>query len=126
MALLLEALGHEARVANDGASALRAVDAYPPDLILLDLGLPDLDGFEVAQLLRLRPGGDAFRIVALTGWGQPEDRERSRAAGFDQHFVKPLSRDALETLVSTLADLPPRTVSVGDPPASRPIRKATA
>jgi len=117
MALLLEALGHEAIVANDGASALRCAAEQPPDLILLDLGLPDLDGVEVARLLRLRPGGETLRIVALTGWGQPADRERTREAGFDLHFVKPLSREALETLVNTLAEAGPSISPPMLPPA---------
>lgn len=106
LALLLEALGHEAVVANDGGTALRLAPAIHPDLVLLDLGLPDIDGLDVARLLRANPACAGVRIVALTGWSQPADRERTRLAGFDFHFVKPLSRDALETLVSTLVEPP--------------------
>lgn len=115
--LLIEAIGHDAEAVHDGGSALRRAAEYAPDLILLDLGLPDIDGLEVARILRLRPGGDALRIVALTGWGQPADRERTRSAGFDMHFVKPLSRDALETLVATLAELPSHDAQAATPAA---------
>lgn len=106
LSLLLDALGHEPLVANTGASALHCAAERRPDLILLDLGLPDLDGCEVARLLRLQPDGPSLRIVALTGWGQPEDRARTAAAGFDGHLVKPLSREALESLLAALADVP--------------------
>jgi CheY-like chemotaxis protein len=90
LAMLLESLGHETRVVHDGASALRAVAEYRPQTLLLDIGLPDIDGYEVARRLRAIQGSERLRIVAISGWGQPDDRERSRGAGFDLHLVKPV------------------------------------
>jgi CheY-like chemotaxis protein len=90
LAMLLRSLGHETRVVHDGAEALRAVPEYRPQIVLLDIGMPGLDGYEVARRLRAMDGGEALRIVAVTGWGQEADREKSRAAGFDLHLVKPV------------------------------------
>jgi CheY-like chemotaxis protein len=88
--MLLRSLGHETRVVHDGAEALRAVPGYRPHIVLLDIGMPGLDGYEVARRLRAMDGGEALRIVAVTGWGQEADREKSREAGFDLHLVKPV------------------------------------
>jgi len=105
LAELLVAMGCEARVAHDGPSALLAAQDFGPALVLLDIGLPVMDGYEVAA--RLRGGGfDRLRIAALTGYGQPEDRERSRRAGFDCHFVKPLATEALQALIASVAPAP--------------------
>ncbi|HYD58689.1 MAG TPA: PAS domain S-box protein [Burkholderiales bacterium] len=92
--LLLRSLGHETRVAHDGAAALATAGEFAPDLVLLDIGMPGLDGYEVARRLRAL-GGRRFRLVALTGWGQEADRKRSEEAGFDQHLVKPLDVEEL-------------------------------
>ncbi|MGE5641035.1 MAG: PAS domain S-box protein [Clostridia bacterium] len=94
--VLLKALGHETRVVYDGKDAVRAFDEFQPNLVLLDIGLPGMSGYEVAQLLRSR-GRRGVRIVALTGWGQAEDRRRSREAGFDLHLVKPIDEEALQS-----------------------------
>jgi PAS domain S-box-containing protein len=92
--LLLRSLGHETRAVYDGASALKAAAEFHPDVVLLDIGMPDLDGYEVAR--RLRAMKDApRRIVAVTGWGQPADRQRSQEAGFDRHLVKPVEANEL-------------------------------
>jgi PAS domain S-box-containing protein len=88
--MLLKSLGHETRVVNDGAEALRVAPEYRPSIVLLDIGMPGLDGYEVARRLRAMDGGEALRIVAVTGWGQDTDREKSREAGFDVHLVKPV------------------------------------
>jgi PAS domain S-box-containing protein len=93
--LLLRSLGHETRVAHDGATALQAASDFEPDIVLLDIGMPDLDGYEVARRLRAQRNGRNIRIVAVTGWGQDADRERSREAGFDVHLVKPVGSDEL-------------------------------
>ncbi len=98
MATVLEMLGCAVTVARDGPSALGAVDAAAPEVVLLDLGLPGMDGLEVAR--RLRAGGFAAKLVALSGYGQPEDRVRTRDAGFDAHLVKPVDLDALVPLLS--------------------------
>jgi signal transduction histidine kinase/ActR/RegA family two-component response regulator/PAS domain-containing protein len=95
---LLRLMGAEVAVAYDGASALKAVRSLRPDAILLDIGMPDMDGHEVAR--RLRAMGDDIghpRLIALTGWGQEQDREKTREAGFDDHMVKPVDLDVLRT-----------------------------
>ncbi|HEX2223126.1 MAG TPA: MEDS domain-containing protein [Thermoanaerobaculia bacterium] len=90
MARLLEIAGHEVEVAYDGMDALERARRQRPQAVLLDIGLPRLDGYEVARRLRLDPANRGLRIFAMTGYGHKEDRERSRAAGFDQHLVKPV------------------------------------
>jgi PAS domain S-box-containing protein len=89
LAEILRLQGHEVFTANDGIEAIEKTHAQNPDAILLDLGMPRLDGIEAARRIRALPGGDAPLIVALTGWGQSSDRERTQAAGFDRHLVKP-------------------------------------
>jgi signal transduction histidine kinase len=102
LALLLRMEGHEVRVAHDGPAALAAVDADPPDIVFLDIGMPVMNGYEVAQRLRQRPGLENLLLVAMTGWGQEEDRRRSREAGFDHHLVKPAEPKTLEHLLAGL------------------------
>jgi len=87
-------------IAHDGAAALEAFDRTRPALVLLDLGLPDIDGTEVARRMRARPWAHDVRIVAVTGWGQERDRERTRAAGIDAHVVKPVDPEALLALLA--------------------------
>ncbi len=99
MTMLLELEGHAVTTAQDADSALRAVADFRPDVVLLDLGLPGADGYEVARRLRTRHGEDVL-LVAVTGYGQPEDRARSRAAGFDHHLLKPVDFDALQRLLA--------------------------
>ncbi|WP_437675710.1 hybrid sensor histidine kinase/response regulator [Sorangium sp. So ce131] len=97
--LLLEQAGHTIALAHDGASALEAADRFAPDVVLLDLGMPEMDGYEVARKLRRERddagGAGALKIIALTGYGQQEDQRRSREAGCDAHLVKPVDHDAL-------------------------------
>jgi PAS domain S-box-containing protein len=93
--LLLQSLGHETRVAHDGAAALEAAARFRPDIVLLDIGLPGIDGYEVARRLREANPERPLRIVAVTGWGAEADRRRSEQAGFDLHLVKPLDPEAL-------------------------------
>ena len=105
LGLLLRHLGAEVRVACAGHEALEAFQAYDPAVVLLDLGMPGMDGYEVARRLRAHagPGGRRVPIVALTGWGQEDDRQRTREAGFDHHLIKPADIDSLRSLLSTLA-----------------------
>lgn len=103
LAELLQCLGAETRVVYGGAQALDELAGFQPRLVLLDIGMPGMDGFEAARRIRERPEGrDAF-LVALTGWGRAGDRQRGRDAGFDLHMVKPGEIEALKKL---LADLP--------------------
>jgi PAS domain S-box-containing protein len=100
LAVLIRMQGHEVRVAHDGISALDTARAYRPSLIFLDIGMPGMDGYEVARRLRGMPGLQHTVLAALTGWGQQEDRRRSEAAGFDHHLVKPLEIHVLEDLLA--------------------------
>lgn len=86
---------------NDGRSALATAETAPPDVVLLDLGMPDLDGFEVARRLRREPATAQTLLVAVTGWGQQADRERTKEAGFDCHLVKPVDAGVLRQLLAT-------------------------
>ena len=88
--MLLRSLGYETHVVHDGAAALAAAPRFQPDVVLLDIGMPGIDGYEVARRLRKMKAGRSLRIVAVTGWGQEADRHRSREAGFDVHLVKPV------------------------------------
>ncbi len=101
--LLLGLWGHDARTAHDGPAALAAAAAFRPDVVLLDIGLPGLNGYEVADRLRAVPGLAGVKLVAVTGYGQEEDRRRSEAAGFAGHLVKPVEPAALEAVVTRLA-----------------------
>jgi CheY-like chemotaxis protein len=103
-ALLLEKSGHQARVAYSGPIALQAAVEYQPDLVLLDIGLPEMDGYEVARRLRQHPELQAVSLIALTGYGQETDRHRSRAAGFDHHLVKPVDLQKLQEVLAALAN----------------------
>ena len=99
MAALLQQLGFRARTAYDARSALEALRASMPDAAFLDIGLPDLDGYELARRLRAMPETAHAVFVAVTGYGQPGDRERAQQAGFDHHLVKPVDYDALFGLI---------------------------
>ncbi len=92
---LLQLNGKQTRIAHSGLEALDVAEQFQPHLILLDIGLPKLNGYEVCRRIRLQPWGKDMVVIALTGWGQEEDRKRSREAGFNAHFVKPLERAAL-------------------------------
>jgi CheY-like chemotaxis protein len=102
LALLLRMRGATVRVAESGPIALDALPACRPELVLLDLGMPEMDGFEVARRMRATPEGRDAVLVALTGWGQEQDRARTRAAGFDHHLVKPAELGAIEALFATI------------------------
>ncbi|MFS2218595.1 response regulator, partial [Telluria sp. Tellsp104] len=95
LAMLLDADGAQARAVYDGPSALAALPVLRPHTVLLDLGMPDMDGLDVARRIRADPAWSGVRIVALTGWGQESDRERTRGAGFDFHLTKPVDLNVL-------------------------------
>ena len=109
LALFLRMQGHQVRTAYDAASALTWQVAFAPDAVLLDLGMPGVDGYEVCRRMRMAEGGDALVIVAITGWGQAEVRMRTAEAGFDAHVVKPVDPVALENLVDSLLRMKHRT-----------------
>jgi two-component system, chemotaxis family, CheB/CheR fusion protein len=109
-ATLLRLDGHEVQVAHDGSEGLEMAEDFRPDVILLDIGLPGIDGYEVAQRLRALPEFNGTQIIAMTGYGQPEDRRRSREAGIDHHLVKPVKIDFVRALLAR-ADSPAATLS---------------
>jgi CheY-like chemotaxis protein len=96
---LLQHLGADAHAAYSGVSALEAIADVKPDLILLDIGMPGMDGYETARRIRQLPHGRQFTLAAVTGWGQAADRKRALEAGFNHHFVKPIDSTALAQLL---------------------------
>jgi DNA-binding response OmpR family regulator len=102
LALLLQMAGHETSRAHDGPGALAAAEKERPEVVLLDIGLPTLNGYEVGRRIRAQPWGASVVLIALTGWGQEEDRRRSHEAGFDGHLVKPVEYAELMTLLDRL------------------------
>jgi CheY-like chemotaxis protein len=103
LAMWVELVGSDVRTAYTAGDGLALASEFRPDVVLLDIGLPDLSGYEVARLLRARPETSGAFLVATTGWGQPEDRRRSAEAGFDHHLVKPLDADDVVTLLGAPA-----------------------
>ncbi len=103
LGMLLKFEGADTCITYDGPAALEAIQTYRPSVVLLDIGLPGMDGFEVAERARQLPEGRAIKIIALTGWGQEEDRRRSREAGIDDHLVKPVDYDTLVNLLAALS-----------------------
>jgi len=99
LATLLRVWGHEVFVAHDGEAALALADAAEPDVLLLDIGMPGRNGYEVAAEVRRRSWGDRAVLIAVTGWGHEDDRRRSLAAGFEAHFTKPVDPSALRTML---------------------------
>ena len=100
LAKLLELMGHDVRLTYDGESALKIASKFRPDIGLIDIGLPKLNGYEVAEKIRKDPNLESMLLVAQTGWGQEEDRRRTKAAGFDYHFVKPVDIDELRRILA--------------------------
>jgi CheY-like chemotaxis protein len=100
LGMLLKILGNDVETARDGQSALQAFESFRPSIVLLDIGMPGMSGFDVAQRMRDLPQFRDVTLVALTGWGQEEDRRRTREAGFDHHLVKPVNLDALQVLLA--------------------------
>jgi CheY-like chemotaxis protein len=99
---LLGVLGKETRIVHDGTTALQAIPDFRPHVVLLDLGLPGIDGVETARQIRAAAGGEKVILIAVTGWGGTEDRRRTQEAGFAAHLVKPIKVELLE---STLSDV---------------------
>jgi signal transduction histidine kinase/CheY-like chemotaxis protein len=118
--LAVSRLGHLTRLAHDGAAAVAAATEFAPDVILLDIGLPVMNGYAVARALRDKPEFRHVQIAALTGWGQEEDRRKARDAGCDSHFTKPLSPDVLEDLLATVA----QAMAEGRPAGTPRTRRA--
>ena len=103
MAMLMELKGHVVKKASEGEAALRILESFRPDLILLDLGLPGMNGYEIAGRIRENKGLNGVKIAALTGWGQEEDRRRTREAGFDYHLVKPADLSSMQKILEAVS-----------------------
>jgi CheY-like chemotaxis protein len=100
LAMLLEISGHRVATAHGGVAALDLANTFEPEVVLLDIGMPDIDGYEVCSRLRGLPRGDAMRVLALTGWGQEADRRKAREAGFDAHLTKPVDYETLAKVIA--------------------------
>jgi CheY-like chemotaxis protein len=107
LAMMLSIMGHDTRTAHDGESAVTTAESFLPEVVLLDIGLPKLNGYEVAQRIRQHPWGRSMFLIAVTGWGQEEDRQRSAEVGLNVHMVKPVEPAALEKLLAELAQKRP-------------------
>jgi CheY-like chemotaxis protein len=103
LAMLLRLKGHHVRTAHDGPAALEATQSHRPDLVFLDIGMPGMDGYEVARRLRNNRDLQHTVLAALTGWGQQDDRRRSADAGFDHHLVKPVDSSTIDELLTQVA-----------------------
>ena len=102
LAMMLSMMGHDTRTAHDGEEAVTTAEAFRPQVVLLDLGLPKLNGYEVAQRIRQQEWGTSMFLVAVTGWGQDEDRRRSEDVGMNLHMVKPVEPSALDRMLAGL------------------------
>ena len=103
LSLLLTLKGYEVWTAHDGLEAVKAATTHQPDVALLDIGMPKLNGYEVARHIRGQPWGKRMLLVAITGWGQDADKQRAQDAGFDHHLTKPVVLDDLRKLLATAA-----------------------
>ena len=106
LSALLGLMGNEVHVAYDGLQALEMAASLEPDIVLMDIGLPKLNGYDAARQMRANAALDGVTLVALTGWGQGEDRRRSQEAGFDHHLVKPVGLDDLQAVLASPARRP--------------------
>ena len=106
MGRLLSLRGHQVQVVHDGTAALARIEPFGPHVVLLDLGMPGMDGLETAERIRIGPPGDQPVLIAITGWGQEQDRRLTQAAGFTAHLTKPVNLDQLEAVLSQIAVSP--------------------
>lgn len=106
MSTILRIMGHDVRIAHDGRQAVQETASYRPDVVLLDISMPKMSGLEVARHIREQPWGKELKLVALTGWGQEEDKRRAKEAGFDHYMVKPVEPDVLENVLKKLCPAP--------------------
>ncbi len=105
--MMLCMMGHETDTAYDGLEAVQAAVTFRPEVMLLDIGLPKMNGYEAARLIRKQAWGTGMALIALTGWGQEEDKRRALETGFDHHLSKPVEAAALEKLLAVIRPVPP-------------------
>ena len=103
MSVLLRLKGHIVESEHDGRHALETAERFRPDVVLLDLGMPGMSGYEVCREIRKQPWGSEMLLIAQTGWGQDQDRQRTKDAGFNGHLIKPIDHDRLEKILSDLS-----------------------
>jgi CheY-like chemotaxis protein len=115
LARLLQRDGKEVQVVQDGAAAVEAAAQFQPDVVLMDIAMPKLDGYEAAKQIRQQPWGKGMVLIALTGWGQQQDRRRTQEAGFDAHLTKPVNYEAIMAVLANLSNSDPDTASHGLP-----------
>ena len=106
LAMLLRRVGHEVQIAHDGPAAIEAARQHKPEVVLLDIGLPGMSGYEVAEKLRSEKDLNHFRLIAMTGYGQDEDVNRAKRSGFDDHLLKPVRLESIQQALTRL-ELPP-------------------
>jgi CheY-like chemotaxis protein len=104
LAMFLKVMGHEVHIAYDGEDAILAAERLTPDVVLLDLGMPKMNGYEACRRIRQQPWGRRMLLVAMTGWGQEDDRRRTLEAGFDHHLVKPVEPREILRLLASLSE----------------------
>ena len=102
LGMLLEINGHVIRSANDGTTGIALAEEFKPDLILLDIGLPDINGYDVARQIRTSAWGKEMLLIAVTGWGQDKDKELAESAGFNHHLTKPINLKVLNDILTSL------------------------
>jgi CheY-like chemotaxis protein len=107
LVLLLRLAGHEVEAAFDGEGAIKCAETFLPEVALVDIGMPNANGYDVARRIREQPWGAGIWLVALTGWGQEADKHRAQEAGFDAHLVKPVPPEALDRLLATIGSAGP-------------------
>ncbi len=104
LSVILKHMGNSVRITHDGRSALAVGAEFVPDLILMDIGMPGMDGYETCERMRQEPWSANVKIVALTGWGQEEDKRKAKRAGFDLHLVKPVERKTLVEVIDQVCE----------------------
>jgi DNA-binding response OmpR family regulator len=102
LSMLLQMDGHDVQVVHDGRAAVSAFAAFKPEIALVDIGMPELNGYEVARLVREDAHGQAVTLIAVTGWGQERDKQRALEAGFDHHFTKPVEPHRIDKILRSL------------------------
>ncbi|MEZ6086923.1 MAG: response regulator [Pirellulaceae bacterium] len=103
LAIVIRKIGHDVQVANDGRQAVQIGGEFKPDIVIMDIGMPIMDGYEAARAMRREPWGKEIELIALTGWGQDDDRQRTTQAGFNRHLVKPVEPDTIRSILAELS-----------------------
>jgi CheY-like chemotaxis protein len=111
LSMLVKLMGHDVCEAHDGVEAVELAEQYAPGVVLMDIGMPNLNGYDAAQQIRREPWGRDMLLIATTGWGQAEDRRRTKDAGFDHHLVKPIDHAKLSELLALAPRERPQTAA---------------